>query len=69
VTIRIDKIRTLDRPYSSVSGTGGAGVWPLMVPDVGSAQVGRNLFLPRPSPYAARIVKSAPEQGIMPGGN
>ena len=29
---------------------------------------GRNLYLPRASPYAARIVKPAPERGIMARG-
>ena len=27
----------------------------------------RNLYLPRPSPYAQRVVKPAPKRGIMAG--
>jgi hypothetical protein len=36
---------------------------------VGNTPTGRILFLPWSSPYAATIVKDAPETGIMPGTN
>jgi hypothetical protein len=32
-------------------------------------RIARNIYLPRPSPHAARVVKSAPEGGIMPDAN